>query len=193
MLPTKQIQVITTNTHLSVCPHCWLQTFAGFLQCWNYSCIESWNYSEAPPCLWLQAAHTKPWREWWVLPLVKQGWKGAPAVLCLPTPCQGFSLLPGSALQTPGQPGRARDVRAGPSSPVIPTATCHPFHTATQHLRKNKTAGRIPFIIINRNRSAFVNLGQYITLRVHYKFIRITAWRKFYSLAPAAFSHATDL
>lgn len=107
MLPTKQIQVITTNTSQEVCPHCWLQTFAGFLQCWNYSCIKSWNYSEAPPCLWLQAAQTKPRRECWVLPLVKQGWKGAPAVLCLPTPCQGFALLPGSALQTPGLPAWA--------------------------------------------------------------------------------------
>ena len=68
-----------------------------------------------------------------------------------------------------------------------------PVINPPHNILKSKTVGRIPFIIINKNSSVFVNLGQCVRLRVHYKFIRITAWRKFYSLASAAFSHAADL
>lgn len=67
------------------------------------------------------------------------------------------------------------------------------FLTQALNIQKKKSVGRTPFTIINTNCGASVNLGQCITLRAHYKFIRITAWRNFFSLASAAFSYATDL
>lgn len=62
--------------------------------------------------------------------------EGGSSCPVLSTPCQRFALLPGSALQTPGQPVHARDVHAVPSAPVILTAACHLFHVATQHLKE---------------------------------------------------------
>lgn len=58
--------------------------------------------------------------------------------------------------------------------PMIPVLTCHLFNklitteSAKQWLRK-------PFLMIHRTSGAFVNLGQCIALRAHYKLITIAA------------------
>lgn len=125
MLPAKQIQMITTNTHLSGSLPSLLasnirQVFAALKLFLHWIPELQWDTTRSV----VTGCKNKALERVLGASIVEQG---AQAVLCFLTPCHGFDLQPGSAGKPPDPPL---------SSAVILTAACHLFQAASRHFKE---------------------------------------------------------
>lgn len=143
MLPTKQIQMITTNTHLSGS----LPSLLASNICWVFTLLKLFLHQilelvRHHPVCGYRLPRQSLGEGAGCFPRWSKGGRGLRLSSASPPPHHRFALLGGECgkpLQTlglPGHPVYAGDVRVAPSSPVILTATCHFFHIASQHFKE---------------------------------------------------------